>query len=115
MTQETEYQGIYLAYFSAALGNSIGIFLFSDGKITGADVGGGVYDGNFEVVEGCARGSVRFRTTSGGQSITGANSDLPVAYDTEFTFPLPLQKEPFHKLNTIAGPVNVRFEKVREI
>lgn len=113
MTGDTD--GIYLAYFSAEFGNSIGMFIVSKNTISGADVGGGIYDGSFNKKNGEASGKITFSMKGGGVTITGAQSDLPVSYDTDFRFQLPLDGQDFHQFETITGPVNVRFEKIRGI
>ena len=109
------HQGVYLAYFSAEFGNSMGIFLVQDNTIVGGDIGGGIYDGHFEVVDHKAVGSVLFSTKGGSQTITGAVTDLPASYETSFGFQLPLEDQDFHSFETIAGPVNVRFEKIKNL
>ncbi|MDC1399738.1 hypothetical protein N8306_04420 [Yoonia sp.] len=110
-----EYTGIYLGYFSGEFGNSMGVFLVQVGRITGGDIGAGIYDGEFKVVNGFAVGKMNFRTKTGGQTITGAINDLPISYDTDISLELPLEKPDFHSVQTLNGPVNVRFEKVRSI
>ena len=107
--------GFYIAYFTAELGNSIGIFVVKNEAIIGADLGGGIYDGTFHVENDTASGVVTFTSRTGGVAITGAESDLPVAYDVNFSFSLPLEGAGFHSLETLAGPINVKFEKVREL
>lgn len=109
------YSGFYLAYFSAEFGISIGVFVVTDGNIVGADLGGGMYDGEFKVMNSIAEGKVKFRTREGGQTITGANNDLPISYEVPFRFSLPLEAPDYHELETIAGPINVKFEKIREL
>lgn len=110
-----EIDGIYLAYFAGEFGTSFGLFLIKENTIQGGDVGSGIYDGAFSISDGKAIGSMSFRTTGGGSMITGANTDLPVSYDTEFSLVLPIEKQDFHRIETIAGPINVRFEKIRSI
>lgn len=109
------HQGVYLAYFSAELGNSMGIFLVQENSITGGDIGGGIYDGRFEIKGHKAAGTVLFSTKGGGKTITGAVTDLPASYETNFEFQLPLEDQAFHSFDTIAGPVNVRFEKIKDL
>jgi hypothetical protein len=111
------YDGIYLAYFTAEYGTSIGIFLLMQGVLTGADLGGGMYDGKLELLadRSVARGVVNFRSKEGLVSITGATSDFPISLDLEITVKLPLDSVPYHELHTPTGQVNVRFEKVRSV
>jgi hypothetical protein len=113
--KDENYDGIYLAYFAAELGTSLGIFMLKDGVLCGADLGNGIYDGKLTVADSGKRlvGSIEFRTAQGGTMITGASSDLPVSYSTEVE--LSLDGVDFHSVSTISGPINVRFEKVRSI
>jgi hypothetical protein len=117
MEKSTEYDGIYLAYFTGETGTSLGIFMLKDRVLTGGDLGGGLYDGNVAVdtAEMIVTGSIKFRMQTGGTSITGARSDLPIEYDTDVSLTLPLERVAYHSISTIAGPVNVRFEKVRSL
>lgn len=117
MKNNREYDGIYLAYFSGEIGTSLGIFVLRDGALTGGDLGGGLYDGSFEVDASkmTTTGTIKFRTKTGGTSITGAHSDFPIEYETDIALKLPLEAAPYHSIDTPAGPVNVRFEKVRPL
>ena len=105
--------GVYLAYFSADFGTTMGIYLVKEGIIAGGDLGGGIYDGIYEVAGGVAIGRIRFRSRTPGTSITGASSDVPMNYETPIELTLPLDAVDFHQLDGPAGRVNVRFEKLR--
>lgn len=109
--------GIYIAYFSGEYGSSLGMFTFKDGVICGADLGGGVYDGTlvFSPINRDLSGKITFILKGGGATITGAYSDLPVSYDTFVRLKTPVDSPEFHSLETLSGPVNVRFEKVRSL
>lgn len=117
MTKNNEHDGIYIAYFSGEIGTSLGIFVFKDGVLAGGDLGGGLYDGSAAInaAEMIATGKIKFRMQAGGTSITGAHSDFPIEYDTDVALSLPLERAAYHSINTLAGPVNVRFEKVRAL
>ena len=116
-TKANQPNGIYLGYFTAELGNSMGIFLIKDQIVSGADMGGGTYDGTLEFIEdeNVLQGEIEFRTKDGGVTITGAVSDLPVQFRTQVKLELPLESKSFHRLETMTGPINVRFEKVRDL
>lgn len=105
--------GIYICYFSAQFGTSLGMFTFINGRVVGADIGGGIYNGHLEVSDDgqFAEGEIEIRMEAGGITITGAQSDLPVSYETPVRLSLPLDKQPYHTIHTINGAVNVRFEK----
>ena len=117
MPTNKSHDGIYLAYFTAEFGTSLGIFLLKDGAFCGGDLGNGMYDGMLSITDDgkWLTGSVEFRTSQGGVMITGATSDLPVSYVTEVSLSLPLEAVDFHSISTITGPVNVRFQKIRSL
>ncbi|GLS86513.1 hypothetical protein GCM10010873_14870 [Cypionkella aquatica] len=93
------------------------MFTFKDGVICGADLGGGIYDGILEYspINSELSGNITFSLKGGGTTITGAYTDLPVSYDTFVRLKTPVDFPPFHSLETLSGPVNVRFEKVRSL
>ncbi len=113
----TESNGIYNAYFSGEYGTSLGMFIFKDGVVCGADLGGGVYDGTLEYSSSAKflTGKISFNMRNGGTTITGAHADLPVSYETVVCLKTPLESVLFHEIDTLTGPVNVRFEKVRTL
>ena len=115
--QASDSDGIYIAYFSGEYGTSLGMFTFKGGVICGADLGGGVYDGilKYSSIDQHLSGSITFSLKGGGTTITGAYTDLPVSYDTFVRLKTPVDGPPFHALETLSGPVNVRFEKVRSL
>jgi flagellar basal body P-ring protein FlgI len=106
--------GFYVAYFNAEFGTSLGMFTIKDGTIVGADIGGTMYKGHLKVsADGqTAECNMNVSTRAPGMTITGAQSDLPINYDTKFELKLPLENTDYHRIESIAGPVNVRFEKV---
>ena len=97
-SQTMNPNGFYVAYFTAEFGNSIGIFVLKNDTIIGADLGGGIYDGTFHIENDTASGTVTFSSRTGGIAITGAERDLPVSYDVNFSFSLPLER---------GGPTNL--------
>ncbi len=108
--------GFYTAYFTGVAGQSIGMFVFLEGKIAGADAGGGRYDGTYDVsVEGDhIVADVRFSLSPGGMSITGATSGAaPMSVPIKLMLPTDLQPHQVHRLETPIGPVNAKFEKIR--
>lgn len=105
----------YTAYFTADFGTTVGVFVLDGAELRGADAGGGVYYGKLSVLnEGnYLEGDINYRTSAGGVSITGASSDLPVSYSTSVKLKLPLDQFDFHTIQSVSGPVNVRFERIK--
>jgi hypothetical protein len=112
MSDNKGYSGIYIAYFSAEFGTSLGMFVFNGETVVGADIGGATYDGKLSLSEDqkYLEGSIAIRMDGGGVTITGAQSDLPVHYETGVRLKLPLAEQPYHEIQTVTGLVNVRFE-----
>ncbi len=108
--------GFYAAYFTGIAGQSIGMFVFLDGKIAGADAGGGRYDGTYAISDDGQNivADVRFSLSAGGMSITGVTSGAaPMSIPVKLMLPVDLQPHQVHRLETPMGPVNAKFEKVR--
>jgi len=93
------------------------MFCIGDGIIVGADAGGLKYDGTLtERTDGSLEGVVQFMVPPGAQLITGLIArdlqtistpvKLPRGFDDGKTVTL---------INTPAGPVNARFERLREL
>lgn len=107
--------GIYVAYLSGAAGNSFAMLVFRDGALVGADAGLGRYDGHYEVKDGKLVGVLKFGLPPNAQSITGiATSDQDFVIEFKLNLSLPLQAAEFHEVETPMGPVNARFELLRE-
>lgn len=111
-----EFDGFYNAYFSGENGNSFAMFVFTDGKIAGADAGGGLYDGHYTFDDGNAQviATITFILRLGHTSITGASSEEePIRVDVPVTLPNVIDSDTVHRIDTPLGPINARFQKVR--
>ncbi len=111
-----EVDGFYAAYFSGAVGNSMALFAFRDGSITGVDVGGVHYDGTFAVDALRTRlvGSINYTVAPGQQIITGATAGSePLRFNFPLELPIGFADGRVPGLPTPSGPINARFEKVR--
>jgi len=109
--------GFYVAYFTGATGSSMGMFIFQDGAIAGADAGGGRYDGSYKLVDSGAsiEGIIKFILTIGNQSITGAAATSePISIDVPIKLPTDFNRSDVHRIETELGPINAKFEKVRD-
>lgn len=114
----TEFDGFYAAYFTGVAGNSLGLFAFSDGSITGVDVGDGQYKGNYKIsVDGrFVVGNVEFLIPVGSHSIVGAKAETePLTMNVPIKLPIAIDPEEVHRIETPAGPVNAKFRKLRDL
>lgn len=108
--------GIYSAYFAGIAGNSFGMFVFKEGIISGADAGGGKYNGYFEIAEdeNSLSGMITFILPIGNQSITGAAATSePIVFKVPIKLPTDINSTDVHTIQTPAGPINAKFEKLR--
>lgn len=111
-----EFDGFYNAYFSGENGNSLAMFVFSDGRIAGADAGGGLYDGHysFDDHNSQVNATITFILRFGHTSIAGATSgEEQVRVEVPVTLPNVIDPADIHRINTPLGPINARFQKVR--
>lgn len=109
---------LYAAYFTGIDGSSLGLFYIGDGIITGVDVGGMKYDGTFrETLDGTLEGVVQFIVPAGMKLVTGL---VAGGEPQTLSAPIKLRREfgdgiAITRIDTPAGPVNARFEFLREI
>ncbi|MEH6717530.1 MAG: hypothetical protein V7704_01515 [Aurantimonas endophytica] len=108
--------GFYAAYFTGLTGNSIGLFIFENGLITGVDVGGMHYDGTYSLDESASiiSGKIAYVIPPGASLVTGISSSSK-AIRAEFPLELPAAFADGRvvQLDTPSGVVNAKFEKLR--
>jgi hypothetical protein len=110
-------KSLYAAYFTGVAGSALGVFYIGDGIIVGADAGGLKYDGSLtERADGSLEGVVQFQVPPDTQLITGLAASEP----QKITAPVTLAPGfddgvTVTLINTPAGPVNARFERLREL
>jgi hypothetical protein len=110
--------GIYAAYFSGGRGVSAAMFLFWDGRVAGADIGGMKYDGLYQIDEEAKDVSfaVKYYVNPGDNVISGPNElTEPTEVRLTFTVPLDFYEKDYVRIDTPFGPVNARFEKLRDL
>lgn len=108
---------IYVAFFTGIAGSSIGMFLIGDGIIVGADGGGLKYDGIMEAkADGSLEGMVGFTVPAGVTLISGLTSNEPQTLTVHVVLPRDFDNgDKITRLETPAGPINARFERLREV
>lgn len=113
---EEKFDGFYVGYFTGSDGNSIGMFVFMKGIVTGADAGGGRYDGSYLWRPDRSRivVDIQFRHSIGNQLITKATAESsPVAVEMTLELPADFNRHDVHRIETPFGPINAKFEKIR--
>ncbi|RLL74172.1 hypothetical protein D8666_13225 [Ochrobactrum soli] len=116
---EHDVDGFYVGYFSGATGNSMGMFVFRDGVVTGADIGGGRYDGKYSIKPGPEERvavTLTFFLPTGHFTITGITADAqPLNVEMSFDLPVQFDKDAIHRIETPLGAINAKLDKVRGI
>jgi hypothetical protein len=105
-------EGIYTAYMSGIAGQGLGMFVFSAGKIAGADIAGLTFSGDYSVENDRVVGKIQYKMPKGSMSITGmvfenASSEIVVPIE----LPVLLDEKETYRIQTPIGPVNVKFVK----
>jgi len=108
--------GIYSGYFSGEGGNGLGLFLFRDGTLTGADAAGVVFDGTFAAIETGYRGTVTVKAPANGMLVQGVSTGPHgITYEMAFEVPSDFAEKPYLLLQTPLGPVTVKLVKLRAL
>jgi hypothetical protein len=88
------------------------MFVFKDGKISGADMSGLTFSGTFKSSNGRIVGSISYTMPAGSVSITGTNFEKASGkLDVPIDFPETLDPSETYRVNTPIGPVNAKFIK----
>jgi hypothetical protein len=115
---EAPVSALYIAYFSGVAGNSVGLFFIGNGIISGIDVGGMKYDGNYKFNQESKRleGEIRFVIPAGEALITGlTGGNKEIEIKSPLALPENFADGSVVPIKTPAGNVNARFEKLKEI
>jgi hypothetical protein len=110
--------GIYVAYMTGRAGTSVLMLVISGGMIVGADVGGIQYD--FAIKENPDGSGYHcsgvYVVPAGTILITGAPPAVgPQRIVMEFDLPKDFGAGPVVPIETPLGPVNARFQKLRDL
>jgi hypothetical protein len=108
---------LYIAYFTGIAGSSIGMFLIGDGLLVGADAGGIKYDGLIDAEpDGTLEGIVSFIVPSDTQLISGLTTNQSQTLTVQVRFAPGFDDGvKITRIDTPAGPINARFERLREV
>lgn len=107
--------GIYEIRFRGAVSWGVGILVFQNGKITGSDVGGAIYDGTFTSDDKKIHASIVLTVPPGGILVQGT---VPLPFEQKIPFNVSINKSSIESgetvlLNLPPGPVNVIFKRLR--
>ncbi len=110
-------KALYVAYLTGVAGQSIGLFYIGDGLLVGVDVGTMQYDGSYTTRDdGSMEGAVEYVLPAGISLITGAPAVVaPTRIITKISLPANFADGRIVSIDTPLGPVNARFEKVKDL
>lgn len=110
-------KNLYVAFFTGIAGSNMGMFCIGDGMIAGADGGGLKYDGTItEAEDGTLQGVVQFNVPSDTQLISGMTSGIAQTLLVRLRLPPGFDDGvQVTRIETPAGPINARFERLREL
>jgi hypothetical protein len=110
-------KALYVAYLTGVAGQSIGLFYIGDGLIAGVDVGTMQYDGSYTTEEdGSMQGAIEYVIPGGVSLITGAPAGVaPTRVTVKLNLPAGFDDGRVVTIETPMGPVNAKFEKVKDI
>lgn len=110
-------KAIYVAYFTGAAGQSIGLFYIGDGVLAGVDAATMKYDGAYTTnPDGSMEGAVEYVLPGGTPLITGAPVSLTATRMTvKLALPAGFDDGRVITIETPLGPVNAKFEKLKDI
>jgi hypothetical protein len=116
MKDDSEINGIYNLAYTGQLGSGFSLFLFRDGVIAGADVGGGTYDGTYEEKESNLHCRIKMTIPPGLRLVMNApQMDKEYAVEFSLTLTLPVSNEQIRQLQLPIGKVNAILRQIRAI
>lgn len=111
-------EGFYRIAYTGAAGSGFGILVFNSGKIAGADVAGGIYNGTY--TEDGPTNQINYQVMMQiPAGVAPVQSGIPLAAPIAFPIQGVLQPSDVESgqprlLQTPIGPVNVVFSKIRD-
>jgi len=107
--------GFYAAYLTGKSGSSLLLFAIREGTFIGVDAGGLKYDGKVVSSDNGIKCTVLYVIPPGSTLITGATSPTTEQrIPLEFTLPKDFWNGQVIAIATPLGPVNVKFQKLRD-
>jgi len=109
-------EGIYAIYYTGITGSGQGLIVLKNGIISGADVVGGLYDGNYTEKGNKIEGMVCLAIPPATSLVTGASSGEEIMkFDIPLSLPSTFANGETISLKTPTGNINVIFRYLREI
>ncbi|MDE0147329.1 MAG: hypothetical protein OXM58_03070 [Rhodospirillaceae bacterium] len=109
--------GIYAMFYTGISGIGNAVFIMVDGKISGADVSGGILDGEYTAIKNNrVTFQARLTTPVGATLVTGQTvADKPITQEVSATLSANFANGSPVQIQMPMGPVNVAFRKLRDL
>ena len=111
-----EMEGIYVAYVSGAEGYSAILFVLRNNRISGADVGGMKYVGDYRVDSNKLTGTLVGEVSANSQLVTGFKAGAePMRFSVPFSIEFEDIGQGFIKIASPLGDVTASIQKIQEL
>lgn len=109
------WDGFYAAYMTGIEGQGFAMFIFSGGRIIGADPLGVLFDGTYDTsIPDRLVATVTVNVPPGDTVIQGASAGPSgLSYEVPLIFAGPPTEEEVVRLETPLGPVNLKLRRLR--
>lgn len=107
----------YAIYYTGQQGSGLGLLALKGGMVVGVDAVGGKFDGTYSVDtdKGVLSASIRMTVPANSFLVTGQPvRNQPYMVDLPIEVPLDLAGGAPIRLELPIGPLNIRFEKLRD-
>ena len=108
--------GFYFPYMTGTESQGMAMFVFRAGMLVGADPLGVTFNGTYALDEVTAKiaGHVKVYAPPNGTLIQGVSTGPSgITYGMPFEVPEAFAEEPFVRLQTPLGPVNMKLKRLR--
>lgn len=108
--------GFYAVYYTGQTGFGHAVLVLREGKIVGADVTGGVYDGTYTLEQNhTVTVDIVLTVPAGTTLVTGQTLTAPHSQNIKANIVEAFANGQTVPLNTPMGPVNAIFKKLRDL
>lgn len=109
-------KALYCTYLTGMAGQSVGLFYIGDGIVAGIDIATMQYNGAYTIADdGSLEGAIEYTIPGGTAVITGTTPLTSTKITTPLKLPAGFDDGRVVAIQTPLGPVNARFEKVRDL
>jgi hypothetical protein len=114
----TSVDGIYAVYITGQSGNGLILMMMRNGKMTGVDPMGVMFDGDYSPIGSGEewQATVTVKAPPGVTTVQGVSTGPSgITYKVSYVFPKNFEQQKFLEITTQLGPVNAKFQKLRSL